>query len=408
MRNAVVPIRHAAGFSALLLLPLTPGTAAAQGSTLIPEITIDVSGVYEDNFARSSDQLAAQRGVDPSDFVVTPSIALNFNRQIGRAEVSLTGTLGYVFHARNSDLNRERIGLSAAGEMPVGPCQIAPTASIQRRQSDLRDIVFINGLGINNAKNTETVQSYGAAIACGRRQGIQPYVAINYQRADNSNPIRERAEYDATTYSGGLRYSSPVVGKISLFGSRRVVDQSPLAVPVGTETSYRFDQVGVEVQRDIGTRITATGSVGYGKLSSDSVLVDRFSGLTWDIELSALIGTSLRLTAGTGREVSNSLASDAGFVVTTPKRVGLAYAFSERLRFQAGAEFTKRRFGYSQLAVPNRIVEEDRQTYDASVSTTLGRLLKLRIYGGHERRNANGTIFDYRANFIGAAIGLSI
>lgn len=401
-------MRCAAGLSSILILPLASETAAAQSGTLLPEISVNVSGVYEDNFARSTDQLATLRGVDPSEFIVTPSVSLNLNRQIGRAEVSLTGSLGYVFHAKNSELDSERIGLAGAAQMPVGPCQIAPTVSIQRRQSDLRDIVFLTGAAAGSAKNTETVQSYGATLACGQRAGLQPYVGINYQRANNSNVVRERAEYDAITYSGGLRYSSPALGKIAVFGSRRVVDQSALAVPVGTATSYRFDNVGVEVQRDIGARITATGSVGYGKLSSDSVLADGFNGLVWDIRLSALVGTSLRLTAGTGREVSNSLASDAGFVVTTPNRFGLTYAFSERLRFEAGAEFLKRRFGYSQLAVPTRITTENRQTYDASISTSLGRRLTLRIYGGHERRNADGTIFDYRANFVGAAIGLNI
>jgi len=405
MRNTNVRFRTFASLSGLALLPCAE-TALAQGNgEPVTEISFDLSGVYEDNIARSSDLLSQQRGLNRSDFIVTPSVSINISRQIGSAQVSVAGQLGYVFHAKNKDLNRERIGVSARAEVPVGPCQISPEVSLQRRQSELSEIVFLPPGGTGSIKNTQTVQSYGVTIGCGRDPGLQPYGGVTYERADNSSLVRERAEYSATTYRGGLRYNSAALGEISLYGSRKVTDASALAAPPGTNNDYRFDEIGAEFRRDIGSRIKATASVGYGKLTGDSAFIDGFSGLTWNLELSALVGASLRLTASTGREVGNSLASDAGFVVSTPHRARLEYAFSDRARLDAGVAIIERRFGYSTAPVLNAITDENRKIFDGGFSYTLGNRINLRLFGGHERRNANGTIFDYRASFAGASIG---
>jgi hypothetical protein len=93
-------------------------------------------------------------------------------------------------------------------------------------------------------------------------------------------------------------------------------------------------------------------------------------------------------------------------VVTTPHRVRLEYAFSERARFDLGGTISKRRFGYSAAPGPNAITNETQKSIDGGLSYDLGRLFNIRLFAGHEERNANGTIFDYDANFVGASIGL--
>ena len=389
-----------------LVLAVTPQVAAAQGqATAVTEIRFDLSAVYEDNVARSSDALAAQRGLANADVIIAPTVTLNIARPFGRAAFAVSGSIGYQIHDKNSQLDRERINLNASIDMPVGPCRVNPSVGFSRGQSDLSDIVILPTPGIDNIKNVETVQRYGVDIGCGRDSGLQPFVAVAYEDAANSNALRERADFDAITYRAGLRFTSDAVGQISLSGSRRDTNLSPTALS-GPDSTQSFDRVGAELKRDIGTRITTLASVGYGRLRSNNALINEFSGLVWNLDVTALIGANMRLMLGTGRDVGNSLSSDASSVVSKPNRIRLEYAFSDRMRFDGGVSLTGRRFGYSVVQPANAILRENRTLYDARLSYDIGRRFELRIYGGHERRNANGTFFDYNASFVGASFGV--
>ena len=391
------------------MLPLTLASTAFAQTTGRPEkeISFDLSGTYEDNFARSSEALAQLRGLQRSDFLISPSVGIKLSRPVGLAQVEVEGKLGYVFHAKNDDLNRERLSLRTSAAVPLGPCGINPRAEIQRRQSDLRDIVFLAGPNPGNPKNTETIQAYGVTVGCGRAQGLRPYVSYDYERADNSSPVRERAEYNKSTFGLGVRYVSPILGEIGVSASRQNVNVSQAQAAIGG-ADYRFNQVRVDFKREIGSVLTATARVGYGELDSDSRLSDGFKGVVWDVGLMALVGANTKITAGTGREVGNSLSSDATFVVTTPYRLRAEYAVNERIRFEVGGEIIERRFGYGLTPPILAITDERRRSIDAAVVLQRGNRINFRLFGGYERRNANGTLFDYSGSFVGASIGYRI
>lgn len=399
-------IRTIFSLTGLVLLPATCPVLAQGNRDAVTEISFDLSGVYEGNVARAPDQIAQLRGLEQKDFILSPTLSLNIARTIGTSQVELRGQLGYSFYSKNSELDRERIGLRAQAEIPLGPCSIGPEIGLQRRQTDLREISFLPGTGANAITNTETIQTYGMSLACGRDPGLQPFAAIEYEDADNSAALRERSDFKATTYRAGLRYSSAALGEVSLSGSRKETDLSVAAFGAGGEARHRFDSVGIELKRDIGSRVVANASLSYSRLDSDNILIAEFKGLVWDISLTALVGANLRITAGTGRDVGSSLSSDAGFVVSTPHRVRLEYAFSDRARFDLSGNINERRYGYGANADPQAITSETHRRIEAGLSYDLGRRFKVRLSGGHERRNANGTIFDYGASFAGASIGL--
>ena len=406
MRSIILTVRTIFSLTGLALLPAAGPAHAQSNRDAVTEISFNLNGVYEDNVARASDLIAAQRGLEQKDFIVSPTVSLDIVRMIGTSSVELRGQLGYSFYAKNSELDRERIGLRAKGDVPLGPCRVGPEVGLQRRQTDLRDIAFLPGVGADLVTNTETIQTYGVAIACGRDPGLRPFVGIEYEDADNSAALRERSEYESVTYRAGLRYSSAALGEVSLFGSRRDTDLSVAAFGAGGEPKTKFDEIGVEIKRDIGSRVQATASLSYSRLDSDNVLIDEFKGLVWDVSLTALIGANLRVTAGTGREVGSSLASDAGFVVSTPHRVRLEYAFSDRARFDLAGSIIDRRFGFGSNTSPLAITNETQRRIDGGLTYNLGRRFNVRLFGGYEERNANGTLFDYGASFAGASIGL--
>ncbi len=399
MRSAVALSAVACG--------LWPTVAIAQdGGEAVTEVGVDLDGRYDSNIARSNAARAAVRGLERSDYVLTPGITVNIVRPFNRVTLSLQGSVGYSFHARNKRLDRERIALEGGARVGVGPCRIDARAQVRRQQSDLADIGLFTGLPAADVSNVETAQVYSGDLSCGDATGLRPTMGIEYETAENSNPVRDRAEYDAVRYTAGVQYISPAIGDITLYASRRDVDLSSQFIGNRTD-GYRVTEYGLRFARDLGTRIQASAYVANSDLSARNAAVRGNSSIVYGGELTALIGSRLRLTASTGREVTNSLASDAAYVISRPNAIDLTYAVNERIQIDAGASITSRRYSYAFIPAVDVVERETRRIYDAGVSYSFGRNWKLRASAGRDERNANGTIFDYSGYFASAAFGFT-
>ena len=403
---------HARGtiaFAAISIGLIPSGVVAQENSQAVSELSFDLNGRYDSNIARSSAARAALRGLEQADYVLSPTVTINLARPVGPHRISVRGTLGYNFHARNSQLDRERIGIETGLDLALGPCRLDTTARINRQQSDLADIAFFTATPIDTVRNTETIQSYSGNLSCGDRVGLRPLAGIEYQTARNSAVSRDRAEYDSVRYETGVQYVSPTIGKISLFASRRDVDlvsQRLIAGPqIGRNDGYRVTEYGVRFSRDIGTRLQLDTSAARSELASRNSAVRGTSGFVWNGQLTALLGSRLRATLATGRQISNSLASDATYVISRPSSLRLTYAVNDRMQIDAGGSITARRYNYAFVPTTDVIERETRRIYDAGVSYTAGRNWRLRASVGRDQRNANGTVFDYRGTFATASVG---
>ncbi len=386
---------------------LWPAALLAQdGGEAVSEVSIDLVGRYDSNIARSSEARAAVRGLEREDYVISPTLTMNIVRPFNRVTLSLRGTLGYNFHARNSRLDRERIAIDGGARVGVGPCRVDAIAQVRRQQSDLADIGFLPTLPLDDVTNVETAQVYGADISCGDETGLRPTAGIEYETARNSNPVRDRAEYDSIRYTTGIQYVSPAIGRITLYASRRDVDL-PSQLINSREDGYRVTEYGVRFARDLGTRIQASVYLANSKLASRNPAVRGNSSLVYGGELTALIGSRLRLTANSGREVTNSLSSDAAYVISRPNALRLTYALNERVQIEGGASITSRRYSYAFVPAGEVIERETRRIYDAGISYALGRNWRVRAAAGRDERNANGTVFDYSGTFATASIGFT-
>lgn len=384
-----------------------PTSAAAQTTEDKTEIKVEVNGRYDSNISRSSDLQASQRGLTRSDFRLSPALTLDLARNFGENSAYVRGSLGYDIHTRNSVLDRERLGLRAGGELAAGPCRVRPDVGFSRQQSDLADIVVIDGLVPDAVRNTETRLFYGAELACGGAIGVSPYASIRREQARNSNALRDLAEFNETSYSAGLEYRSPTVGTIRAFISRDDVDliRQPLA---GGTNGYKVTNYGASISREVGTRLKADASVTFSDLKSHDPRIAGFSGLNWDLGLTLLVNEQTQIQARYGRQLVNSLSSNSAYVVEQPFDFRLTYAVSERLRLEAGGQFSKRRFEFAGVPGADFIDRENRRVLDAGVRYQFSNRLALRVNGGHERRNANGSLFDYSSTFVGGGISLSI
>lgn len=369
------------------------------------EIRLDLVTRYEENVARASDFLAAQRGLSGSDVIVSPVVTLNIERPFGPHRAGVTGQVGYDFYLRNTQLNRERIDLDANGDLRVGPCFVSPHVHFSRRQSDLGDLAVLGG-GFIDIKNTETVQTYGTELACGREVGLRPVVGYQYERGHNSSFLRERADYRSHMYSVGLRYVGPTLGVITIYGRRRKTDYDDLPVPGLGNDSYRSTEYGVSYQRNIGSRFTVAGSVGRTEVDSKNPLVGDRSGLTWNLRGTALVGNRLQLTAHTTDEFRNSLSSDATVNRVRSYGVIADYAASQVLRFNASARFERQRRDYGFVPLPGTLIDDRRRIYRVGATYDFGRRTRVGVFAGREERNGNGTLYDYKANNVGMSVGM--
>lgn len=401
MRNRLI------GVSVLVLAATAMPVAPAQAQEIIQpkaDIRVGVGVVHESNVARSDAARALARGLERADTRISPSIQLDIVRPMGNGSASLSGEIGYDFHFRNPELDRERIGLLAGVAQRVAMCDVDLAAEVSRRQSDLGDIAF---LGLNPAlqsvRNAETRQRYGADLACGNSIGIRPSVGIEYVQGRNSNPIRDRAEYDSIRYTAGLQYVQPSIGEIMLYGSQRDVDlvRQPL---LGDVDGYRARDIGLRLKRDIGARWQGQVMAGFSWVNPRNPVVGSTSGLIWNIGLSGQVGPRLRLALQTGREFSNSLSSDSNYQLTRPSSLQATYAVNDRLQLTAGIRNSRNTFSYIGVVPGLAITRENRWVYSGGINYQVNRRIRLGINGGYERRNANGTFFDYGNSFIGGSL----
>lgn len=392
--------RHVQICSASALAVCSASVAAQAAEEPITEITFDLAYRYDTNVSGANEQLAAERGLEQEDFVFSPNISVNVLRPFANSSLYVRGNISYNIHARNERLDREGIDLEAGGTLQAGPCQVSPYAGVRRGQSDLSDLVLIAGgpAAVPEAvSNTETVQRYGAELACGAEYGLQPVASVSYEDAQNSNILRQRAEYESFEFLTGLRYVHPTQGQVTAFASRRDVDLPGLNLLNGAEDGYREREVGLRYERSVGPRLDLSASVAYSKVDSSNPLVGDPEGVVWDLGATVQLGTNVRVFASTGREIANTLTSDAAFNVSKPHAVRVEYAPSERLRFEGGGQWTERRYDFGFIPAGDFIERDDLRIYDIAATYSVRERVDIRLAAAFEERDANGTVFDYDA-----------
>lgn len=391
-----------------MMAPFVFAPAVAQSTQPRTTIELGIFARHDSNIARSDAARAALRGLERSDERISPTLTVEIVRPAGPSTFSLVGSAGYDFHASNTELDRERIGLDAGAQIIAGICGVELNGNIRRRQTDLGDLAFFNAVPVTEVKNTENILGARGRIACGATYGLRPFVGAELSRGRNSNIVRDRAEYDSERYTAGIEYNSPALGRISVFVDRSDVDLIGQILPDGSENGYRTTDIGLQYQRELGTRLRAQVRVAHTDLDPRSALVPRLSGVTWNASLTATLADRVQLRGGIGREVTNSLGSDAVYGIARTYDLSATVAVNDRLRLRAGAQISPQAFRYGALPVGQFVTNDNRRIFSAGADYSLNRRLRLTLDGGIERRNANGTFFDYKNSFVGIGLVASL
>lgn len=353
------------------------------------QVDLSANVIYDDNVSRSSGTLAAGRGLNASDVIFQPTIALNLARVFGRESAFIRGTLGYDFYDRNTQLNRENIDLSGGVNAQVLRCQEGVDVNYSRLQSDLADQAI--GL-VNNTRQDITV---GGSVGCGGAIGLAPSASVTQTWITNSNALARTADSNTLAGTASLAYRRPSFGTISVFGSysETTFPNQPLPT-LGPIQDYNYNVYagGVAVNRRVGARIEANASISYSVLQSNAPGAGSFSGLTYSGDLTYHATSRLSADAFLSRSTNPSNRIGSNFSVNETYGLNINYSASNRLSFNLrGARSSS---NYNSLTTGPAFDLTRATTYNVGASAyyRLNRLLRLSI---------NVQDIESTANFVG-------
>lgn len=394
----------AAALGAAAVLAAGAATAQSAATAISPEdegihanVGLDVG--YDSNVARSAGAiLAAGRR---SDMRATPSINVTVAKLLGRNSLTLDANAGYDFYRRNAQLNRERLGFGADLGLVGGPCTLHLRPSIQRAQSDLGDIIPIDIPGRRSVSNTATTQSYGGELQCGDSYGFRPLITGEHTAGNNSEALRRISNYRTNTYGAGVAYGDPTYGEFTLRVTRQDTSypDRPAFFGVGDFSTKR---ISFDAQRSIGSMLSGSAGVSYVMVRPEAGSLARdFNGFGWNVGLTFVPTTDLRLTAATSRNVTPSLGNDSLYQINRTYSLTGDYAFSERLKANVTGSINKVRYNGSGGFFGPVLNDSLNHVLSASLSLTASRRLTYTLYGGYQDRTTNNTIYNYHSYFVG-------
>ncbi len=366
------------------------------------DLGITGTAVYDSNIARASRALAAARGIVREDVRFTPAATLDVLVPVGRHALFATALAGYDFHARNHQLDRERLEARSGVNLRFAQCRADIFGILSRRQSELDDIT------LGPVNNRETVGSINFEGRCERPAGLVPRVAAQYQEGRNSREQRRSADLDRSLIEGGLGYTTPSLGTAELFGrflEARYRNRVVLAGGLPRSDGFGAYTIGLSYTREVGTALRGMVAAGYTQVEPRQLDLPRFDGLTWRAELLANPLGRLRGTLEIAREVDASNRVDVSYVVEDQVGGRLDYRISQAVRAQARLVVRQREFeGGTRTGLG--INEEETRSVFAALFVEATPNITLRFDAEHEERQADNPLFNYQSTQLGVTTSL--
>jgi hypothetical protein len=355
------------------------------------EVTPRLAVVYDSNIAKSSEELAKLRGLKRQDVRLSPGVGFSAALPLGNQELFVNSDVSYDFHQRNERLNRERILGQAGARLRYSRCSGTVTGTLSRRQSDIADL-----LDVGDVKNTETFSRIALDGRCGGPVGISPLFGIGRSAGSNSNDLRQYADYTSVDGKLGVAYARPSFGELSLLAQVRDLDYKdrPSSLFGDVSDGYKTLSLGGRYERRIGSRLQ--GGVGLFRTTVDPKGPgEKFTGLTADADLTAIVSQRLRAQFNAVRDIQPAGLGAGDYTINSAYGASLDYTVSPKLSLTAGGGYVRRSTRgevISPVAVlgsENRYSSYARATYRRSERTSAD--VELR----REVREADPDLFDY-------------
>lgn len=389
------------------------GAALAQQAPQTPVVSPErvwkvdarLSAYYDTNVSRTSKSAANIRGLKRQDYTITPSLNANFVQPIGQQAVFLDGAIGYDFHARNSELDRRRYNVTTGVATQVGPCRPIFYGSYRAVQSDLAEV------DLTTTNNLQTSKALGAGVQCGRGVGLGGGVSVQKTYVKNSADKLVEQDHDDEALSVSLVYAAPSLVDASVFYNYSGTEY-PNRINPGRPIGDGFfsESVGLHLQRRLGSRLNAGGSVAATRLKREFTPAGQKAKITatsYQADLQYRAGTRLTLSANGARNVRPSDRPGKLYDISETLEGRATYRLGGRFTISAGHVYADVESNVDTAAI-GLVVTNSRS------NTTFGQFEVSRFGNGnltfdvrHERRETNLPAFDYTSTRVGMTAAYS-
>jgi hypothetical protein len=382
---AALGVAASLGVGASAWAQQTPTTATAPaGRVTTVDLIADL--IYNSNVAYSDAQLAAARGLTLADEIINPDASFVLARRVGGQTVFVQGDAGYVYHRVNSQLDREKVDVTAGVNARYLRCQEVVSGEYAARQSDLAE----TQLGV--VSNFQQVGTVAGMVTCGRSIGLAPSVSVSQSWRDNSNVLMRQVNSNSFTVSPSLAYQQPALGALSLFATYAKTDypNQTYPGPLGLLTGgYNLYAGGVRYDRRLGGRIEGTVTVSYTSLDQNGPGSQGFSGLTYAADLTYHVSSRLHAHANATRATTPSDRLGANYSVDETYEGDLTYALGPRLTISGTYSHRIRDYPGGSPLIVNDLTHEVSDQFTADATYELNRRVRLSLIAGDTERTAN-------------------
>jgi len=388
--------------AAALVVNAMPALAAgvAIPAADAPMINLQMGVRYDSNVAASNGALATARGLSREDEIFSPSVGVNYSKQLGSLGFFTQGTLGYDFYANNDRLNRERIGVLAGVSTQIAGCQLTPRTSYMRRQSDLED------LNVGVTENTQEDVSVGLDVVCNGFGRLVPSASVQQTWANNSSNALHSSDYQSFSANAGLGYNAGSFGTISLVGQYADTQYDNRFVPLVAalqRDGYKVYSGGLHYERPIGGTLEIGASVYQTSLSYDGLGLN-FSGLTYDATVTYRPDSRFDITAHFGRQTSPTNFLNAAYSIDQNLSADAHYRLTSRMVAGFGASNRLQKFQGANLIFATDLSKQSVTAFYASLGFNVTSRMNLALVARNTQRHANLAAYSYADNQIGLTL----
>jgi hypothetical protein len=368
-------------------------------------VNLSARAEYDTNISGASEAEARARGITIEDWVYTPTVSVNLNLPVSRQTFYLRGSAGYLFHDKNKSLDSERITLDTGVQGRISLCNVTVGGNYQRSLSSLDDIVL--GPTIDNILE---VKSVGATAVCARKTGFGLTGAVTQEWGDNSTTLMQTQDYESTTYTGGVVYTRPRFGTLTVFGRHQRIDyvnRVPSLGVLGGPNGYDSASGGVSYERHLGARIDGTVSASYTSVDSLGPVVPGttsgdFSGFTYSLNARYRVTNRLTTEFLFSREVAPSNRFGDSYDLSENYEVRGTYNFGSRITGNLGYQHRNVDSKGGQIFAGN-LTDSRSNVVTAGLSYRQSKRVSLNLDAAHEERRANDPRYNYDNTRVGIA-----
>jgi hypothetical protein len=302
-------------------------------------VTLNANETYDSNVSRSTEALAALRGIKQDDEIFAPSATADISRSFGLNTIYVSGAAGYNFYSQNHILDRQFANIAGGASTQVAACLGQVAGSFTSEQNDLQELVGLTRQGVNNTQN---IGEIGAKVSCERAGRLSPDASVTQTWSSNGSTLYSVNNYDSFTASAGLSYARSSIGKLRAFIQYSDTSYPDRRVLVGSTDEYDSFAGGVSWSRGIGAKIQFSGSLLFSDVNTNGSGVAStrgFNGLTYALDATYTPFSRLSSEISYSRSINPSTLIGASYMIENVLNGHIDYSLGVRSTATLGGSY---------------------------------------------------------------------